>query len=390
MILRISSRTKLLALGVCAVFALGGTACGSSSSGSGGAGGGGTAGKDSGCAVGALGCECTSGGACDPGTTCDPAQKICVGAAGSGGAPDGGGGSAGASGAGGSGGSGAAGDAGDDADASSVKQSYRFVSNAITLPAHASDFAIDLDGNGSVDNQLGAVFAALASQGLDLQGEQTAVIASGKGLELFRLQASDPTLGDDPTSIVTLYRAVDTASPDFSGSGSFVVDGNQGTLDLAGVLSNGTFTSNPPPTGVPPGALPIHLAFLQDVKLIDAHVKFSASPTGLVQGQIDGAVTGNDINNVVIPNLAQYLDAIAKQNPCSSQCTSVKQMFDANNDGSITAQEVQSNSLLQALLAPDVDLLDASGNLDPNPNQASPDSVSVGIGFTAVKASFTP
>jgi hypothetical protein len=39
------------------------------------------------------------------------------------------------------------------------------------------------------------------------------------------------------------------------------------------------------------------------------------------------------------------------------------------------------------MFSPDVDLLDAQGNWDPDPASTDNDCISVGVGFTAVRAS---
>jgi hypothetical protein len=63
----------------------------------------------------------------------------------------------------------------------------------------------------------------------------------------------------------------------------------------------------------------------------------------------------------------------------------LRQLFDANMDGAISAAELSSNNLIQALFQPDVDLLDAMGH----PGQdGSKESVSVGLGFSCVGAVF--
>jgi hypothetical protein len=58
-----------------------------------------------------------------------------------------------------------------------------------------------------------------------------------------------------------------------------------------------------------------------------------------------------------------------------------------NNDGSIEPNEVVNNALVVALLGPDLDLFDAMGNFNPNTDGVQ-DSISLGVGFTAVQAIF--
>jgi len=53
------------------------------------------------------------------------------------------------------------------------------------------------------------------------------------------------------------------------------------------------------------------------------------------------------------------------------------------NDGKIDTCEVQGNSIIMAVLAPDVKIYDANGNYAPTAT-GTKDSLSLGIGFTAV------
>ena len=54
-------------------------------------------------------------------------------------------------------------------------------------------------------------------------------------------------------------------------------------------------------------------------------------------------------------------------------------MFDANQDGVITEEELRGNAIIQSLLAPDLDLLEDDG---------VPESISLGVGFACVGATF--
>ncbi len=274
-------------------------------------------------------------------------------------------------------------------DASGPKQVFRYVTNAIVLPTARADFALDLNGDARADNQLGSIVQALTAQGIDLQSEQDVNVAAGTGLELFSLEASDAGLQEDPTASVTLFRATNTASPDFSGSGTFTVEG-AARREFNGVLTSASFISNPPSGGVPPNKLDVRLALFGDLPLIAAHVRFTTRGSGLVEGKINGAVLQSDVSAILIPVFAQRLDAMIKGDTCSSLCMQIRQLFDTDQNGTIAAQEISANSIMRNILAPDVDLLDATGNLNPNPANTEKDALSIAIGFSAVKANFAP
>jgi hypothetical protein len=310
------------------------------------------------------------------------------------------GGTAGSGGTGGSGGSGGAtggsggvsgtpGDGGSDADADVPKQSFRYVTDAITLPHDNAKFMADVDGDATPENQLGQIISAFVAN-VDIQAAQDASIAAGVGLELFELKTSDTALQNDASAQLLAFRATTTPSPDFSGTGAFTIDSAVTSITLAGALSSGVFLSTPPPNGAAPPKLMVRVALFGDLPVIGARVTFSTTATGLTQGQINGAVVQADVDAVIVPSLTQHVDSMVKQVPCTDECMTAQQIFDTNDDGMVSETEFKSNPLVQSVLQPDVDLIDGAGNYSPTVTNANPDSLSVGFGFTAVKATFTP
>jgi hypothetical protein len=71
----------------------------------------------------------------------------------------------------------------------------------------------------------------------------------------------------------------------------------------------------------------------------------------------------------------------------SSTSKTVLNLFDGDKDHVITEAEIKDNTLIKALLAPDVDLLD--GTTFKPLTDGVKDSLSVGIGFTCKNAVFT-
>jgi hypothetical protein len=146
--------------------------------------------------------------------------------------------------------------------------------------------------------------------------------------------------------------------------------------------------------GVPPTMVPMN----------GVHIQFTHTGNGLVAGQIQGSVKKTDIDTKVVPALAQLLTRQVAANPNSSSTQQLLAIFDTggdngmctNPDGSIAKMgdgkidtcEVAENSIIKNVLAPDVDIYDANGNYAPNKANTSRDSLSIGVGFTAVPASF--
>jgi hypothetical protein len=84
--------------------------------------------------------------------------------------------------------------------------------------------------------------------------------------------------------------------------------------------------------------------------------------------------------------------AIARDPGCPAACEDgtsaalIVDVFDTNLDGMVTEEEVRGSSIIQTLLAPDLDLLDAAGAFEPDGLE---ESISLGVGFDCVPASFT-
>ena len=60
----------------------------------------------------------------------------------------------------------------------------------------------------------------------------------------------------------------------------------------------------------------------------------------------------------------------------------------APKDGMVGVCEVSGNSIIKNVLNPDVQMFDSAGNYHPNPANTNQVSLSLGLGFTAVKATF--
>lgn len=280
---------------------------------------------------------------------------------------------------------------------------YHYVSDHILLPQSASDYAVDLNGSGK-KNKLGSIVSLLiAAEHLDLQGQEDMAIARGEGLFLFSLTTGDPTLMTDADATLAEYTAVKMDPPDFSGAGKFVADKST-KANFDGPIAGGTFVSADPKTLAAPPTLRLNIGLSATVSVslpvIGARLGFDAATDRLAMGRLGGAIKQSDINATLIPALAKLFNEIAHQDPCTSNCMNVKMTFDVGGctnpdgskaavDGKIDLCEVSGNGLVQSLLSPDVQLFDGSGAWKPNKSNTVPDSLSLGAGFVAVKASFT-
>ena len=116
------------------------------------------------------------------------------------------------------------------------------------------------------------------------------------------------------------------------------------------------------------------------------HLEADVSAKGCVNGKLGGGVTDEEFRGKLLPAIADGLNLIIKADKTAAtrSCKPSTQ----TRSGTITVQELENNPLLMIVISPDLDLLDASGNFNPNQDGVK-DSYSVGLGFTCVPAIFT-
>lgn len=284
----------------------------------------------------------------------------------------------------------------------------RFVTNQILLPLQRSDYAIDLNGDGHVDNQLGNVIGALAGQNLDSQAAMNAAVAAGDALLLVDETSNDAAFAADPScGRAGAQQAAAHASPDFTGSGTFTPDGASMRGAFGGAIAGGLFDATQPASMTTPVELDVKLAIgpgLVKLHVVGAHLSFTYASGKLTGGKLQGVVRAADVTNVVVPTLASELNDDVQTDPSSDQSKQLLQIFDvggctagstnfdgttaASNDGKIAVCEVAGSSIVSSVLAPDVQMFDAAGNYHPNPANTTHDAFSLAVAFTAVGATF--
>ncbi len=283
---------------------------------------------------------------------------------------------------------------------------YHFVANKIYVPTSSTEsreYGLDLNGDGTVDNQLGATLAALKSQGnFDIQSTIDKSVNDGSIILLVDFQTNSFTssagagiqvfLGKNPMPAPCTDMTDMVCGHHLTGSGSFTVDPSGPTnAALAGKIVGGTFTGGPGDLALQialGGTMPIQL------NLIGARAKadtISATGIGTASGGgiiFAGAVSKDDIDNKIIPAIPPQLNATITRDcnmltsPPGCGCTSgstgatIISFFDSNKDCNSSTAELMSNSLIMSLLAPDVTI---NGKM----------ALSLGIKATAIGATYT-
>jgi hypothetical protein len=291
---------------------------------------------------------------------------------------------------------------------------YHYVANNVYVPTsntQAREYGLDLNADGTVDNQLGMVLSTLAGMGFDIQATIDTAVAEGSIILLADFQTKDfmnttaagvqVYLGENPTPAACtgteMYDPVAKTGckHHLDGSGSFSISASSPeNAALGGKIVNGTFTGGP-------GDLSLQIALggttAIKLDLIGARAKASSiSETMIGSGTtggivFGGAVTKEDIDTKVIPAIqAQLVPIISEDCPgtdpnatpacaCMADSTgkTILGLFDTNpKDCKVTVEEIKTNSLIVSLLAPDVTV---NGKM----------ALSLGIKATAVKATYT-
>lgn len=282
-----------------------------------------------------------------------------------------------------------------------------YVLDSITVPAsnaQATSVALDIDGDDRAENALGNLLATLAGFDLDLQGpvdEQLAMggviiladvqatdlsAATGVGLQVFRGGNPDPAACADADDTV--------CGGHLGGDASFDIADDYDAL-VVGSIVGGQFTGGP-------GDVTIELALTETnavpIHLVGARVEMGVTADSLTSGKLGGAIRSEDIDNDLIPAVASLIDSIVSEcvpegDACCADGSAGEQiltLFDADGDCEVTTEELLASDLVDGTIRnPDLDLFDGDSN-DYNPNQDGvKDSISLGVGFTAVSGTFT-
>ena len=316
------------------------------------------------------------------------------------------------------GGSSAKGDGGTstDTDCTSSGGSNKalYVANTVTVPQSKTDLAIDLNGDGRVDNQLGSIVNILGTEMLNVQMGVTMAVQAGSLIVLGTETSSDATFQTDSCASTIVERgAVTTTAPKYDGTDVFtaVTDG-AGTF--SGPITGGKFNSSSPVTTKNPVSLTILLPLIAGADPVELDVEggqleYKRDTTGVVTGgELHGFLRSTNVQSKVIPNVALLLSSKVAETPQTATDMQIAQIFDTggaastacgatctNPDGTcakagdmkIDICEVSTNNLIQQVLAPDIQMFQ-NGVYDPNPANTTKDSLSLGLGFTFVKASF--
>lgn len=270
---------------------------------------------------------------------------------------------------------------------------HHYVTSGLRIPITNElqrEYGLDIDGDkaGRPDNQLGNVFVALSSNSdAELQASIDTAIADGEVVMLHSVRAD--VLAADRSVSWQVYVGAEHAPPAFDGSDAFAI-AEHSSEPMIGQTTAGQYAA------LAGGRLGVKLAVSDSappitLDLIATRVEATIDDAGCT-GRLGGAVTQHDVDTVLIPSVVGMMNAAIARDPgCPSACMAgtsaalIIEVFDANMDGNITEEELRSSSIIQTLLAPDVDLLDETG---VRGRDGLEESISLGVEFDCVPATF--
>lgn len=275
------------------------------------------------------------------------------------------------------------------------------------MPTVNQPCSIDIDGDGRPDNALSAVVAGLRAAAFDIQGNADAVVRTGELVQLISVQTEDPMSSN--CAAVALRRGQATEMPPaYDGSDTFKVDEALPVTQLLGTIATGQLET--PRPADQSGAqvmrlglsLPGGFGVEVPLPLLGAHMSARVRNQGLVSGELHGVVRLKDVQERMIPAIAQTMTALVRRLPDSPSAKQIIATFetkakcDATPDlccktkpqsCQITADEVRNNAQTRLILKPDVQMFSGE-TWAPTAAGSDPDSLSVGLCFTAVTAAF--
>lgn len=299
-------------------------------------------------------------------------------------------------------------------------EDHGFVVDALIVPSTANEalttYGLDIDGKDGdsdrgVDNALGRTFAALSGT-LDVGAAVRAGVDAGSIILLVNVRAADLTadgpmevgmyLGANPTPAACESEQDETCRKHLDGAGSFELAQDTPTdTVLTGSLKDGGFSMG---ADDEPGQVALAFPALDGgepivLELVGARISIqSVSETGLTSGIIGGAIPAEDFEQTILPSfhagLAAQVAADCTGTPlnCCTPDTAgqgILVFFDPiSTDCMVSYEEFRNHPFLAPQFNPDVDLFDADGNYAPN-SDGTNDALSLGLGFTAVTATFT-
>lgn len=282
-----------------------------------------------------------------------------------------------------------------------------FVGDSAVMPTQSMPFDCDVDENGSAQNGLGNLLALISAMGskADLQGSVDESILQGSFILLLALQAdsfsNDPEAGlqtwqgadadDDWTNNTTDTNGDGTADALAANADFATADDSPIDLAMGGGISGGQMDFGP-------GRVLITLALPESAGGVAAEIEMYAvhitgpvtDEPGIGYSEQPATLCGGIPGPLFDALLVSIANGLCADDPESDGCQFVLDTLDTDKSGALTVEEVAAHPLRQSLLGNDLDLFigEYVGSDTPRGTDGDMDSLSFGLGFTAIPANF--
>lgn len=297
--------------------------------------------------------------------------------------------------------------------------SYKYATNALKLPSSTKTYASDIDGDGKSENALKTLVQAVMVAGLDLQMPIDSSVADGDAVILAEVKTTDQTSAS--CAGVTLSLANPPASgaplPKFDGNDTFTVGQIMG-VKLFGKIDGGKIVTTASKDQTAANEQKIELTLplgdgnMLPLSIRGVHVEgtlgMNAGKPGITDGVIQGVIAKKDIDEKIVPTVAKIVTKMVNDKPDDSTTKTIVSLFE-NMSNPATMNKCSSDmtkccktnpktcvilpeevlaSPVGGVLMPDVQAFDDNYNWAPVAGGKNRNGLSMGLGFTSVKASF--
>lgn len=274
---------------------------------------------------------------------------------------------------------------------------FQYVIDDVRLPSNPAEAvtnALDVDCSEPErkDNTLGQVLATISSQlEVDIQGVTEELVSTGQIIHLLEVQTLDPL---SSTNVgVQMFIGTDSdsdPSDNFSGSEEFVIDDGFPSEPMAGQMISGSIEADL-------GTVPLQVIIPGSDEVFTLQLRATLLEGSFTPERITatlaGVISREEIESGFLTATHVGIASIVAADCDSAGCVIGSRgellvgYFDTDEDSAISLQEFLDNDLVQALTAPDVDVFDESGAINPGCDDL-PDSLSAGVVITGVPAQF--
>ena len=187
-------------------------------------------------------------------------------------------------------------------------ESLQYVTTSLLVGSNQSEaasYGLDVDADGTPDNELGRTLAALSTV-IPVDASIARSLAVGDSVILHSLATQ--SLGGNRAATWQTLLGVPTGNPDLTGGGSFVVDSSEPVAKrLHGRVTNGRFVGGT-------GRIPLRLGLVPDaapVQLLLMEGRVDATCTSdRCSGRLGGGISSAQVDSVVVPALAAAMEAV--------------------------------------------------------------------------------